>query len=111
MYIDGRTVYRLLDYIACEVVFPGMRDGKTLEEIDGKLYSLRRKDRIAVYDYMVKWFPLNGEQEQHGEQRDAIVAHVRALKRRKRQPTRPPATVISFRPEERDLGPPAPNKQ
>jgi hypothetical protein len=104
--IDDRTVYRLLDHIACEV-FRRMRDGKTLEEIDDDLIPfLRKVDRIALFEHMLECFLpqhlrrdlVNGEEEA-----DAIVAHLRALKRRKRspQPTRPPATVLPFRPEDR----------
>ena len=97
--IDDRTVDYLLDHIACEVLFR-MRDGKTLEEIDEyNLEVLRKKDRIAVYERLVD-FKLVG-----GEEGDAIAAHLRSLKHRNRkrlpQPTRPPATVIPFRPEDR----------
>jgi hypothetical protein len=98
--IDDRTGYRLLEYVACQV-FCEMCDGKTLAEIDDRLNAdhLKKKDRIALFEYMAEqfppeWFPKKG---------DAIVAHLRALKRRKRlpQPTPSPATVIPFRPEER----------
>jgi hypothetical protein len=94
--IDDRTVYHLLDHIVCEVL-DGMRDGKTLEEIDEyDLGALRKKDRIALYERMA-------ELRFGGEEGDAIVAHFRTLKSRKRspQPTPSPATVIPFRPEDR----------
>jgi hypothetical protein len=95
--IDDRTVNRLLDHIACRLLRE-MRDGKRLEEIDGKLFGLRKKDRVALFEYMAEQFP----PKWFGGEGDAIVAHLRALKRRKRspQPTRPPATVIPFRPED-----------
>ena len=96
--IDDRTVNRLLDHIACEVIH-GMHDGKTLEEIDGNLFCLRKKDRIALFEYMVEYFLMDGDEEA-----ELIVAHLHTLKRRKQspQPTRrPPATVIPFRPEDR----------
>ena len=97
--IDDRTVDYLLDYIACEV-FREMNDGKTLAEIDDErlIFHLRKKDRIALFDYMIERFLVDGIKE-----RDAIVAHLRALKRRKRspQPSRPPATILPFRPEDR----------
>jgi hypothetical protein len=96
--IDDRTVHRLLDYVACEV-FRRMRDGKTLEEIDDNdlIPLLRKVDRIAVFEYMVECFPwVDGDKEP-----DAIVAHLRALKGQKPpQPTRPPRTVLPFRPED-----------
>jgi hypothetical protein len=93
--IDDRTAHRLLDHIACGVI-GGMRDGKTLEEIDGKLFYLRKVDRIALYEHMVGLVV-------DDEERDAIVAHLRTLKRRKRlpQPTSSPATILPFRPEDR----------
>jgi hypothetical protein len=87
--IDDQTVYRLLNHIACEVLCE-MRDGKTLEEIDGKLNLryLKKKDRIAVFEHMVERFLV-------------VAAHLRTLKRQKRlpQPTHPPAPVIPFRPD------------
>jgi hypothetical protein len=89
--IDNKTVYCLLDHVACEVL-DKMRNGRTLEQIDDcNLGVLRKKDRIAVYERMVGW-------DLGGEEGDAIAAHLRVLKRRKRLPT---ATVISFRPEDR----------
>jgi hypothetical protein len=94
--IDDRTVYHLLAHIACDVL-DEMRDGKTLEEIDEyDLGALRKKDRIALYEYM-------DGLAFGGKEGDAIVAHLHTLKRRKRppQPTRPPATVIALRPEDR----------
>ena len=97
--IDDRTVNHLLDHIACEVIW-GMRDGKTLEEIDSKLFGLRKKDRVALFEYMAERFP----PERFGEEGDAIAAHLRSLKHRNRkrlpQPTPSPATVIPFRPED-----------
>jgi hypothetical protein len=97
--IDDRTVHRLLDHIACEVWREMGEDGKTLEEIDDdRLFDLRKKDRVALFEYMAEqfppeWFPKHG---------NAIVAHLRTLKRRKRSPQpRPPATILPFRPEER----------
>jgi hypothetical protein len=72
-----------------------MGDGKTLEEIDDDLIPfLRKVDRIALFEHMVEYFLDDVE----GEEIDTVVAHLRALKRRKR---RPPATVIPFRPEDR----------
>ena len=77
-----RTAHYLLKYIACEVLC-GMRDGKTLAEIDDHLsFRLRKKDRVALFEYMAEQFP----PECYGEEGDAIVAHLRALKRRKRSP-------------------------
>jgi hypothetical protein len=93
--IDDRTVYRLLVHIAGQVI-DEMRNGKTLEWIDDYvLETLRKKDRILVYDCMVG-LPFGGEEG------DAIAAHLRTLKRRKRspQPTHAPATILPFRPED-----------
>jgi hypothetical protein len=106
--IDDRTVYYLLDHIACEV-FREMRNGQSLAEIDGRLgLNLRKKDRIALFEYIAERFPPEWRCDPQrnpmlGEEADAIVAHLRVLKRRKRspQPTRPPATVLPFRPEDR----------
>jgi hypothetical protein len=100
MMIDDRTAYRLLEYIALQV-FREMRDGKTLAEIDDRLSvdSLKKKDRVVLFEYMAeRWSPERG----WGEEADAIVAHLRALKRRKRssQPTPSPATILPFRPED-----------
>jgi hypothetical protein len=99
--VDGRTAYRLLEYVACQV-FREMHNGKTLVEIDDRLARdyLKKKDRIALFEYMAeRWSPERG----WGEEGDAIVAHLRTLKRRNRpsRPTRPPATVLPFRPEDR----------
>jgi hypothetical protein len=96
--IDARTVYRLLAHIACDVIH-GMRDGKTLAEIDEHdLEVLRKKDRIALYQYMV-------DLAYGGDEGDAIAAHLRSLKSKKRtpQPTPSSATVIAFRPEDRPV--------
>ena len=95
--IDDRTVYHLLDHIVCEVLDRMRRDGKTLEEIDEyDLGALRKKDRIALYERMA-------ELRFDGEEGDAIAAHLRSLKHRKRssQLTPSPATVIPLRPENR----------
>jgi hypothetical protein len=91
--IDDRTVYHLLDHIACEVI-EGMRHGKMLEEIDDDLAVLRKVDRIALFEHMV-------ELAFGGKQGDAIVAHLRALKRQKPlpQPIPLPANVIPLRPD------------
>jgi hypothetical protein len=100
--IDNRTAYRLFEYIACQV-FREIRDGKTLAEIDDRLDDhLKKKDRIALFEYMAeRWSPERG----WGEQADAIAAHLRSLKHRNRkrspQPIPSPATVLPFRPEER----------
>ena len=105
MKIDDQTVYRLLDHIGCEVLGE-MTNGKTLEAIDDDLVFLRKKDRIALYEHMVERFWVEDSEED--DEPDLIVAHLHAilahlhtLKRRKRspQPTRPPATVLPFRPE------------
>jgi hypothetical protein len=92
---DDRTVDRLLAHIACDVI-DEMRDGRTPTEIDERdLGVLRKKDRIALYERMV-------ELRFGGEEGDAIAAHLRTLKRKRPpQPTRPPATVIPLRPEDR----------
>jgi hypothetical protein len=88
--IDDRTVYRLLQYFAIPLIGE-IRDGRPLAEIDDRLsVHLRKKDRIALFECMAeRWFD------------DEIVAHLRALKRRKRlpQPTHPPATILPFRPD------------
>jgi hypothetical protein len=92
-------VYHLLEYIACEVIRK-MRDGKTLKEIDGRLsFQLRKKHRVALIEYTAAQFP----PELYGEEGDAIVTDLLALKHRKRSPqsTASPATVIPFRPEDR----------
>ena len=93
--IDDRTVDYLLDYIACDVLRK-MRSGKTLERIDDlDLEDLRKTDRIAVYQRLVEW-------RSGTEEGEAILAHLRILKCRKRLPPTPsPATVIAFRPEDR----------
>jgi hypothetical protein len=44
--IDDRTVYHLLDQLACEV-FREMNNGKTLEEIDDDSVFLRKVDRVV----------------------------------------------------------------
>jgi hypothetical protein len=104
--IDDRAVRRLLEYIAVQVIGE-MRDGKTLAEIDGRLgLKLRKKDRIVLFEYMAEQYPPELRSDPlatWGEEGNAIVAHLRTLKRRKRppQPTHPPATVIPFRPEDR----------
>jgi hypothetical protein len=76
-----------------------MRDGKTLAEIDERLsFQLRKKRPRRLFEYMAELFP----PECYGEEGDAIVAHLRALKRRKGslQPTPSAATVIPLRPTE-----------
>ena len=97
--IDDNAAWRLLDHIACRVS-NDMRGGKTLEEIDGELNLryLKKKDRIAVFMHMVERFVLDDKEV------DAVTAHLRTLKRRKRSPQatrRPPATILPFRPEDR----------
>ena len=93
--IDDRTVYHLLDQLACEVLRRMMHDGKTLEEIDDDLVFLRKVDRSALYERIVERFLVDMDEEE-AEAR-AIVAHLRTLKRRKRpQPTHPPAPIIPF---------------
>ena len=94
--IDDRTVSYLLEYIACEVHWE-MRDGKTLAALDVRLsFHLRKKDRVALFEYMAERFPPKRFHERSG---DAIVAYLRSLKSRKRlpQPTSSPATILPFR--------------
>jgi hypothetical protein len=57
--IDDRTVNRLLDHIACRVLWE-MRDGKRLEEIDGKLFGLRKKIASPCSNTWPNSFRLNG---------------------------------------------------
>jgi hypothetical protein len=101
--IDDQTAHRLLEYIACQV-FREVCDGKTLAEIDDRLSAghLKKKDRITLFEYIAeRWSPERG----WGEPADAIAAHLRTLKHRNRkrapQPTRPPATILPFQPEDR----------
>jgi hypothetical protein len=99
--IDDQTVNCLLDQFAWQVL-RDLDDGRTLEEIDDDLIVfLRKVDRIAVLEHVVERFLADDEElaDEIVARKRAIVAQLRALKRRKRSPAS--ATILPFRPEDR----------